>query len=84
MEWKRFLERTILYHFTWAVVVLYNDAPSVKNMTKKIFFGGRGTRVMTPIHHLRMSHHPDAYESCTLMLPVSKHDAHLSPMERGQ
>ena len=38
---------------------------------------------MTPIHHLRMSHHPDAYESCTLMLPVSKHDAHLSPMERG-
>ena len=38
---------------------------------------------MTPIHHLRMSHHPDAHESCTLMLPVSKHDTHLSPMERG-
>ena len=38
---------------------------------------------MTPIHHLRMSHHSDAHESCTLMLLVSKHDAHLSPMERG-
>ena len=38
---------------------------------------------MTPIHHLRMSHHSDAHESCTLMLPVSKHDTHLSPMERG-
>ena len=49
-----------------------------------IIFWGRGTRVMTPIHHLRMSHHSDAHESCTLMLPVSKHDAHLSPMERGQ
>ena len=23
------------------------------------FSGGRGTRVMTPIHHLRISHHPD-------------------------
>ena len=33
MEWKRFLEKNILYHFTWAVVVLYNDAPSVKNIT---------------------------------------------------
>ena len=48
------------------------------------FLGGRGTRVMAPIHHLRMSHHPDAHESCTLMLLVSKYDAHLSPMERGQ
>ena len=38
---------------------------------------------MTPIHHLRMSHHSDAHESCTLMLPVSKHDTYLSPMERG-
>ena len=46
-------------------------------------FLGRGTHVMTPIHHLRMSHHPDAQESCTLMLPVSKHDTHLSPMEEG-
>ena len=49
-----------------------------------IIFWGRGTRVMTPIHHLRMSHRSDAHRSCTLMLPVSKHDAHLSPMERGQ
>ena len=47
-------------------------------------FLGEGARVMTPIHHLRMSHHYDAHESCTLMLPVSKHDAHLSPMERNQ
>ena len=38
---------------------------------------------MMPIHHLRMSHHSDAHESCTLMLPVAKHDIHLSPMERG-
>ena len=31
-----------------------------------------------------MSHtyHSDAHQSCTLMLPVSKHAAHLSPMER--
>ena len=48
-----------------------------------IIFWGRGTRVMTPIQHLRMSHHSDAHHSCTLMLPVSKHDAHLSPMEWG-
>ena len=47
-------------------------------------FLGRGNHIMTPIHHLRMSHHSDAHESCTLMLPVSKHDTHLSPMERGQ
>ena len=47
------------------------------------FSGGGGfTRVMTPIHHLRMSHHSDAHKSCTMMLPVSKNDAHLSPMER--
>ena len=48
-----------------------------------IIFWGRGTRIMTPIHHLRMSHHSDAHESCALMVQVSKHDAHLSPMERG-
>ena len=49
-----------------------------------IIFWGRGTRVMTPIHHLRMSHHSNAHESWTLMHPVSKHEDHLSPMERRQ
>ena len=46
-------------------------------------FLGEGTRIMTPIHHLRMSHYSDAHDTCTLMLPVSKHDTYLSPMERG-
>ena len=38
---------------------------------------------MTPIHHLRMSHHSDAHQSCTLMLPVSKHDTHYHPWRGG-
>ena len=36
---------------------------------------------MTPINHLIMSHHPpaDAHQSCTLMLPVSKHPVSKHP-----
>ena len=48
---------------------------------------------MTPIHHLRMSHHPDdnKFKICcqysktlnNIVNQLSKHDAHLSPMEMG-
>ena len=79
---------------SWCSCIMYIDAPSVKTWHSFITHGegammshhflGEGTRVMTPIYHLRLSHHSDAHESCTLMLPVSKHDVHLLPMERGQ
>ena len=75
-------------HETCALMVLVSKhdahlSPMERWQWWVIIFRGRGTRVMTPIHHLRMSHHTDAHKSCTLMLPVSKHDTHLSPMERG-
>ena len=56
-------------------------------------FLGRGARVMKPIHHLKISHHPDdtKFKICcqysktlnNILNQLLKHDAHSSPMEMG-